>query len=332
MSKNDELFDAIVKLSIQLTQHERQVEGEVNKRLSRLSDRLDQLVDTYPYMTAVRRIEGEFLYLIMEVSRQIGDTVTGKGRRIIEQQSREIQRIIEEMEEESPTLPIGVPLMLGGIALNGLMGSAALDTARNTIVHGNTLNVTLNRMSASSAVRFRQALEQAVAEHVTMLTSDPNVSISDITQKQKSALKRALREAVSEPGFTNIRRSMSDISSGILNAMFNNGLTTLVSNNRHIFKTEWLWSAVLDTRLCYRCLSRHGTLTTDTAPLHPRCRCITVPVISTEDPAAVVDFEEWFNRQSNVYKRQVLGSRFDDYASGRLSIRNFVTLRNNMET
>src|SRR5690606_18260940 len=88
MSKNDELFDAIVKLSIQLAQHERQVEGEVNKRLSRLSDRLDQLVDTYPYMTAVRRIEGEFLYLIMEVSRQIGDIVTGRGRRIIEQQTR----------------------------------------------------------------------------------------------------------------------------------------------------------------------------------------------------------------------------------------------------
>src|SRR5690606_33896067 len=131
-------------------------------------------------MTAVRRIEGEFLYLIMEVSRQIGDTVTGKGRRIIEQQSREIQRIIEEMEEdESPMLPMGVPLMLGGITLNGLMGSAALDTARNTIVHGNTLNVTLNRMSASSAVKFRQALEQAVAEHLMPLTSNPNVSISD---------------------------------------------------------------------------------------------------------------------------------------------------------
>ena len=106
------------------------------------------------------------------------------------------------------------------------------------------------------------------------------------------------------------------------------------TNRDHIRGFQYV--AVMDSRTTPLCQSLHtgiwyydnpelSTLPGEYhPPLHPRCRSTTIPIFVGEDAVEMPTYSEWFERQPENIKRDVLGpARYRLYADGDLSFDQF---------
>lgn len=86
---------------------------------------------------------------------------------------------------------------------------------------------------------------------------------------------------------------------------------------------------MLDDRTCVVCGGYSGTVYDDLSkapaiPIHHRCRCYYMPIISSSSDIGKETYEDWFNRQSDSVKYKILGAtRYNFYKSGLSDITNF---------
>lgn len=104
----------------------------------------------------------------------------------------------------------------------------------------------------------------------------------------------------------------------------------------------WIWTAALNARTCAACIASNGTehpLDEEMAA-HVNCRCAAIPKTRSwsdildplgidasgipETTAQVQSGPEWFDAQSEKTQRAILGSAYDLYASGDVSLEDFV--------
>lgn len=107
-----------------------------------------------------------------------------------------------------------------------------------------------------------------------------------------------------------------------------NNAQAAVYESAGIKKDEWV--AVLDHRTCQICGSLDGRRFEvgkgTTAPVHPRCRCLRVPVSAGSE--IKTRYVDWFERRTETAKRSILGAtRYDLYKSGELELNEFVNDR-----
>jgi hypothetical protein len=94
----------------------------------------------------------------------------------------------------------------------------------------------------------------------------------------------------------------------------------------------WSWSSHHGNRTCLSCLAKDdGTvypLTVQFMASHPACRCSPLPVISDDDIPPIETGTEWFNKQPQATKDQMLpvGLR-DDFKAGRVTLADMSTLQ-----
>lgn len=90
------------------------------------------------------------------------------------------------------------------------------------------------------------------------------------------------------------------------------------------------WVATLDHKTCPTCGNLDGKRFEagkgTTAPVHPRCRCLRVPVYAGSE--IKTRYVDWFERRTETAKRSILGAtRYDLYKSGELELNEFVNDR-----
>jgi SPP1 gp7 family putative phage head morphogenesis protein len=116
------------------------------------------------------------------------------------------------------------------------------------------------------------------------------------------------------------------------------------SRNKKLFR-GYQWVSVLDSRTTAYCQERHmkvwyyddpenSTLPAEEHPPgHFRCRSQTTPIFKGDEPLDSPTFEEWFERQDEATKRQVLGARrYELYRSGDLDITDVNNARGERRT
>jgi len=93
------------------------------------------------------------------------------------------------------------------------------------------------------------------------------------------------------------------------------------------------WSAVLDERTCVRCAAMDGKFFPLDAPpqipLHPRCRCLAVPVETRQQtaPPRGQTFGNWLRKQPSSLHDELLGPDAAAFAAGRRTIGDYVSFR-----
>lgn len=133
---------------------------------------------------------------------------------------------------------------------------------------------------------------------------------------------------------------MSGVESSVntnINDIINHANSTIVDDIYKLnkdFYDGYQWIAALDSATCLACanidnkifdllpdMEGEGTKPPDEPPLHKNCRCIIVPVLEgmRDDPSqAQASYEDWFNRQDEATKLDILGpARYKEYANGK---------------
>lgn len=116
------------------------------------------------------------------------------------------------------------------------------------------------------------------------------------------------------------------------------------NRNKRAF-SGYQWVSVLDSRTTAYCQARHlkvwyyddperSTLAAEEHPPgHFRCRSQTTPIFRGEEPVDSPTFEEWFERQSDVTKLEILGPRrYDLYRRSVITITDVNTVRGQRRT
>ena len=112
----------------------------------------------------------------------------------------------------------------------------------------------------------------------------------------------------------------------------NAALRAVAERNADAF-AGYRWTAVLDERTCVRCAAMDGRFfpleDPPRIPLHPRCRCLAVPVASrrSEAPPRGQSFGDWLRRQPADLQRELLGPDAEAFAAGRKAIGDYVSFR-----
>lgn len=195
----------------------------------------------------------------------------------------------------------------------------------------------------------------------------PDRELSNIAVQQQKVIRQALAEAFGIDGNpVNAIRGTKDQNyrDGVLNARNRNltqnahylpqGVAQSVRTQAYktvkVRRVEWL--ATLDGRVCKYCAANEANSPykinkAPTAPNHPRCRCVVIPMGDAEERPFVSDsrsvkdiplnerknkigqtkakFPEWFDRQPAAFQREWLGvERYELYRTGKIELADLV--------
>lgn len=181
---------------------------------------------------------------------------------------------------------------------------------------GAPLEALLGELGPDAAQRVKDALLEGLA-----MGRNPRVIARDVRRGMGMPLTRSLRIARTEV-LQSYRRAF---------------LRNLQQNDDVV--TGWRWSASKSPRTCLNCLSRDGKVypLDKPMPAHPNCRCSMEPLTKTwrelgvdvDEP--VVNREsgaEWFERQPEAVKREMMGDRaYGLYRAGKLTLEDFEGMR-----
>jgi hypothetical protein len=88
----------------------------------------------------------------------------------------------------------------------------------------------------------------------------------------------------------------------------------------------WVWGASLDPRTCMSCISKHGSFHTLDEELndHHAGRCTEIPVVrGTSWHQEMQSGESWFNEQSPVTQREMMGKgMYEAWMAGKIDFSN----------
>jgi SPP1 gp7 family putative phage head morphogenesis protein len=99
-------------------------------------------------------------------------------------------------------------------------------------------------------------------------------------------------------------------------------------NNSHVV-IAGRWSSSRDSRTCYLCLAKDGTIIEhgQDFPAHPGCRCAIVPVVKFLDVDRGTG-EEWLTQQPEEVQKKKLGpGRYNLWKSGDASLQDMVRIK-----
>lgn len=129
-----------------------------------------------------------------------------------------------------------------------------------------------------------------------------------------------------DSAFTKIERNFKTNMQTSITGLQRNIQYQLLEDKR---KLKFVYVSMLDDRTCVVCGGYSGTVYEDLSeapavPVHYRCRCYYIPVISSSDDIGKETYEEWFERQPDSVKYKILGpTRYNFYKSGITSIKSF---------
>ena len=141
-------------------------------------------------------------------------------------------------------------------------------------------------------------------------------STSSVSESMDSAFKRIENNAKA-----NMQSSVTGLQRNVQ--------YQLIGDNR---KLKFVYVSMLDDSTCVVCGGYSGTVYEDISeapavPVHIRCRCFYMPVLSSNDDVSDITgetYEDWFKRQLDSVKYKILGpTRYGLYKSGVTDIKSF---------
>jgi len=200
----------------------------------------------------------------------------------------------------------------------------------DTLIEGAPSKLWWSKMKSDTAFRFASAVRMGVAQGETMQQISSRISdINDLAD----------------------RNSVSLVHTSVMQIL--NDARTKVQEMHANDKSETVWLATLDSRICIQCAPRDGlrwkTLSKKPVghslqwihpPVHFSCRCTTYPETALTDTegggrasetgvqSGSTTFEEYLNRQPKEFADEVLGKgRSELFRSGKLTLRDLVSGR-----
>lgn len=151
-----------------------------------------------------------------------------------------------------------------------------------------------------------------------------------LSERQKSAARHAVHDALLGNDSRSAISTASSLVTTQVAALTNAVIQETVQKNPERFQ-GFLWSAVLDTRVCVRCGAKHGTVAPlDGAlpPLHPNCRCTLLPLLVGQDIPDGITFSQWLKGKSSDVQDSILGKQAGEmFRDGKIKINQMVQLR-----
>lgn len=255
--------------------------------------------------------------LLAQVEQEVGQYAAYVDESVRRQQSAAIEAAAQNAEDLTRAAMGDAPTDEARLALrwNRLPREAMVELV-GQLHNGAPLDVLLGELGPDAAQRVKDALLEGLA-----MGRNPRVIARDVRRGMGMPLTRSLRIARTEV-LQSYRRAF---------------LRSLQQNDDII--VGWRWSASKSPRTCLNCLSRDGKVypLDKPMPAHPNCRCSIEPIAKTwrelgvdvDEP--VVNREsgaEWFERQPEAVKREMMGDRaYGLYRAGKLTLGDFEGMR-----
>jgi SPP1 gp7 family putative phage head morphogenesis protein len=180
---------------------------------------------------------------------------------------------------------------------------SAVENLVGTLGNGSPLRSLLDQLPREGRAIVEQGLIEGVA-----LGRNPRAIASEIRKGLGGNLNRALTISRTET----------------LRAFRTASLMTLRANADIV--RGWRWNASKSRRSCLNCLSRDGTIypLSKPMPAHPRCRCSFTAVLIGVPQPQVETAAEWFERQPNDVKLEMMGPEaFELYKARKVTLKDF---------
>lgn len=192
------------------------------------------------------------------------------------------------------------------------------------VAFGIALAVTLLKKSNALSTPFSdtdtfKSFVQTMKENIQKAIRTPLLS-SRIFGSPTTTVSESL-----ETSFERIKRNADANMKSSVTGLQRNVTFQLIGN---VKKLKYEYVSMLDDKTCLVCAGYSGNVYDDMSqapavPVHIRCRCYYIPVLSDSDKSEE-SYEEWFERQPDSVKYKILGpSRYNFYKSGLTKIKSF---------
>lgn len=171
----------------------------------------------------------------------------------------------------------------------------------------------------STADTFRSFVER-MREDIVRAVRAPLLS-SRIFGSPASAATEPMRSS-----FDKIKRQAEADMRTAVTGLQRNVTYQLLEDKRRL---RMVYVSMLDDRTCVVCAGYSGNVYEDLSkapavPVHIRCRCYYMPVLSSGEVPKKETYGEWFGRQPDSVKYRILGpTRYNFYKGGNISINKF---------
>lgn len=141
----------------------------------------------------------------------------------------------------------------------------------------------------------------------------------------------ASTDSVSGSLDASFRKISAELDSGVrtsVTALQRNVQQLLLEDKR---KLRFVYVSMLDSSVCAVCAGYSGNVYEDISkapgvPVHFRCRCYYMPVLSSSKPEKNETYQDWFDRQPDSVKYRILGpTRYNFYKSGLTDVKRFTS-------
>ncbi len=135
-----------------------------------------------------------------------------------------------------------------------------------------------------------------------------------------------------EESFTSSEISLKrgiEVDSETLGSSIAGQYDRIVYTNNNFEIKGYVWSSILDTSTCLVCGELDGRKFKKISdapvyPVHSRCRCVLIPYTENTESSIPDSYSQWFENQSDLDKRKILGkARFELYENG-MKVKSFV--------
>lgn len=171
----------------------------------------------------------------------------------------------------------------------------------------------------STADTFRSFVER-MREDIVRAVRAPLLS-SRIFGSPASAATEPMRSS-----FDKIKRQAEADMRTAVTGLQRNVTYQLLEDKRRL---RMVYVSMLDDKTCVVCAGYSGNVYEDLSkapavPVHIRCRCYYMPVLSSGEVPKKETYGEWFGRQPDSVKYRILGpTRYNFYKGGNISINKF---------
>jgi len=203
-------------------------------------------------------------------------------------------------------------------------------------------NQTGKRVKKLTTQKLESIVRQSVFEGEVVYGGNPLTerlrSFMELSRKKVlGSVKQGINQGLSaqqiarkiRPIVGDSKNAADRIARTTANAVGNDTLLNTYKANDELIKGV-MHSTTLDSRTCTRCASGSDKVyrlgkQPYTLPLHPRCRCVWVPIMYGDKPIEMT-YAKWFEGTSDKRKLKILGpTRYELYKQGKVKINDFAT-------
>jgi len=194
----------------------------------------------------------------------------------------------------------------------------------NPADRGNPMKVLFDKFERNTIERIQAVVRQGVTEGqapAQMVKALRGEVVKPARWIMKDG-KRVLRPGVYRGGvYETTSRGAETLAQTVVMHTYNTANEQVYKENADLL-SGLKWIATLDMNTCPDCAALDGEEWEvdekhSTPPLHPRCRCTTVPIVKGHKPADSPSYEGWLSRQSEERQNDILGKgRAEIFRSG----------------